>query len=241
MLSKLCDAFGQQVDNALRFLVCEKDRANTLWQMRSVPRQYSLLNNHPPTTLHDILSPSPLTGIKLKQKRHLAVTFAYAMLQCYPSSSVTDFLSDRSLHFYHLTATEMDFTAPFFLTNFHPTVNSPAATNMSVQHRSLPILRLGILLIEIHKGKLFETLLTDNEAQDSSPNRDLTAARRIVEVLEEWCSDKYKNSIRACLELPWIPPGKAVDFADSIVCGGFVEHVIKPLESDLEHLFTTTV
>ncbi|KAF2175473.1 hypothetical protein K469DRAFT_679973 [Zopfia rhizophila CBS 207.26] len=240
-LSRLCDVFGEQVDSALRFLVCEKDRENTLWQMRSEPRRYSLLNDHPPTTLYDLLSSNPLTELNLKHKRLLAVTFAYAMLQCYPSSCFTDFLSEKSLYFYRLTATDLDFTAPFFSTEFHLTARIPVAANMSLQHRSLPILRLGIVLLQVHKGKLFESLLTASEVADTSPNRDLTAARRLVENLEEWCSDKYKNAIQACLELPWIPRGEAVDFANAEVCGGFIEKVIKPLESELEHMFTTKI
>jgi hypothetical protein len=177
----------------------------------------------------------------LKRKRLLAVTFAYAMLQCHASSCIPEILSDKSLYFYRLDASDWDFEAPFFSTDFRFAQTGTAAPNLALQHRSPPILRLGILLIEIHKGALFESLMDASEIANPSPNRDLMAAHRQVEQLEEWCSDKYKNAVKACLDIPWIPPDEAVDFVNAQVCGGFVEQVVKPLEEELDHLFTIRI
>ncbi|KAI9700963.1 MAG: hypothetical protein M1820_006608 [Bogoriella megaspora] len=237
--SKVCDVLGEQAESALRFLICAADRGNTLWRMRSEPPKLSWLNKRPLITLQDSLSSQTLA--RLKKKRVLAVTFAYALLQCHSIPCTTDVLRKESIYFSQLTADDTDFGTPFVSTEFESAASSTTIVNMALQHRSPPILRLGILLLEIHKGALFESLLNTSEAADTSPNRDLTAARRLVEHLEEWCSDQYKNAIRACLEIPWVPRGEQVDFSNAEICGGFVEQVVRPLESELEHLFSMKI
>lgn len=235
ILPKVCDVLAEQHDSALRLLVNATDSQGTLWRIRPKPRRFSSLNIYPPTTLHASLSARMLT--RLKDKRVLALTFAYALLQCHASARMTELLRKESIYFYHLTANGTDFGRPYLVTEFEPSKPSTVPPNMSLQHRSPAILRLGILLLEIHTGTLFESLLNPIEAASQSANRDLEAARRLVEDLEEWCSEEYKDAIRACLEIPWVPIGEKFDLSSPEVCGGFLEQIVKPLERELSHLF----
>jgi len=229
---KVCDVLGE-TGSALRLLVQSNSPNNQLWRMRSAPQQFPGINSCPPTTLHEALSAATLPGLKVK--RLLAATFAYALLQCHASPCMTELFRKESIYFYQLNDSITAFESPFVLTDFQHC--DQAAVNMALQHRSPPVLRLAILLLEVHKGVLFEALLTETEKADDSPNRDLTAARRIVQNLEDWCSETYKDAIRACLEMPWVGTGRLIDFDDADICGGFIEQVIKPLESELDHLF----
>ncbi|KAF2436658.1 hypothetical protein EJ08DRAFT_674523 [Tothia fuscella] len=234
LLPKLCDVFVDTGDSSLRFLV-EVNSKKALWRLRSQPKKLLFPATSPRMSLQESLSGQLLKTLKVK--RVLALTFAYALIQCMGSTCSRRTLEKDSVFFYHLTVDTVDFERPYLSTRFDAVNQAHDAADMSIQHRNPRILELGILLLEIHKGRPLSTFRLSTEISNPSPNTDLSVARRVVETLEDWCSEPYKDAVRACLELPWVPAGKKADLDDEAVGSGFYDKVIKPLEGELEYLF----
>jgi hypothetical protein len=232
----MCDAINREEDSSLRFLVEVNKTQETLWQLRPQPRRFSYLNDAAPKSLHQALSARELTG--LEDKRRLALTFAYALIQCYGSPCIKDTLQKDSIYFCSLTGRDTDFGRPFLPTQFSrlPMTHGSNQPNMALQHRNPAILNLGVLLLEVHKGMPLERLYTPAEADSLSPNTDLFAARRLVDELGETASRTYQNAIRACLEIPWVIGGEKVDLTIPKISSGFYVHVIRRLEAELSLL-----
>ena len=237
-LVKFCDILTEQGDGSLRFLVEMDNDQEELWQLRSQPQKFSFLNRTAPRSLQQSILDSKLT--RLKDKRILGLTFAYALIQCYGISCLKGALQKESVFFYNLAENYPDFGRPFVSAQFSGHAQVPDQPNMSIQHRNPAILALGILLLEIHTGLLLESFLTPTEASNPSPNIKLITARRIVEGLDD-CSENYKDAIRACLEVPWVPAGEKVDLGDAETGSGFYDHVIRKLEEELEFLFRVQI
>jgi hypothetical protein len=237
-LTKLCDVLVEPGDSSLSFLVEVDETKTSLWRLRSRPKRLSFADISPRLSLQESLSAQLLKS--LRAKRVLALTFAYGLIQCIGSPYSKQPLQKDSLFFFQIRESIADFERPYFSTRFDGNMINDSS-NMSIQHRNPSILQLGILLVEIHKGQPLSTFRLRTEQSRTSSNTDLAVARRVVEELEEWCSEPYKDVIRACLELPWVPAGQKVDLDDEKAWSGFYNHVIKPLEIELEYLFRLTL
>jgi hypothetical protein len=184
-----------------------------------------------PRTLHQTLHERKL--IKLKDQRTLALSFAYALFQCYGSPYIHEPLQKDSIFFYALTERDFDFGRPFLATQFARLRQLASQQNVSgsLQHPCPSILSLGILLIETHEGRLLGTFRKTRDAAISDANRELFIARREIESLN--CTENYRNAVKSCLEVPWVSAGEKVDLWEPENIWGFYEHVIYRLEREL--------
>lgn len=234
----MCDIAVDQ-DSSVRLLVESSNNQENLWQLKSQPRKFSYLNQSPPMNLQQVLSEKEL--VRLKDKRVLALTLAFALIQCYGSPCMRETLQRDSIFFCTLMGNNLDFERPFLATQFPNLTSGPVAPNMALQHQNPAILNLGILLLEVHTGRLLKSFFTPEETVKQSANTELLVARRVVEDLEEWCSETYKDAVRACLEVTWVPSGEIVDLGESKTSSGFYEHVIHRLDEELGYLFSLKI
>lgn len=162
------------------------------------------------TYYYDYLNTTSLgscTGL-LRDQRILALSFVYALFQCYEGPYVKGPLNKESIFFYALTDHNLDFGRPFLATQFSRLRISERQQNVTIQHPCPLILMLGILLIEMHEGRLLDTFRKQSDAPKTA-NRELFIARREIETLN--CTETYRNAAKACLEVPWVSAGEKVD------------------------------
>jgi len=175
---------------------------------------------------------------RLRVKRRLALTLACALIQCGSSPCSRYLLQRDSIFFCTSTGQEHDFDRPYLSTQFEDHMSEPVAADMAVQHRCHTVLQLGILLLEIHKGQQFLSYWTPEELASSSPNTELIVARRLLNTLEEWC-ERYKAAVSACLDITWVPTGRAVDLSDPHTSVNYYNAIVKPLEEEVKWFFST--
>lgn len=211
--------------------VSMSSQPHSLKQLRPGPHRFRWLNKEVPLSLRESLERKQLRS--LRDKRTIALAFAYAVLQFHGNDCFSEHLQKEAIYFYALTDNMVDFGRPFVKADFHHPFK-PAATTLSlkVQHRNPAILNLGILLIELEKGMLFESL-HENPNKKWSLNQNLLAARRIVASIDY---PDYQQAVRACLETSWVGAGKKVDLSTDEVAKGFVKEVVEPLKREMEWL-----
>lgn len=139
-------------------------------------------------------------------------------------------MNKESIFFYALTDHNLDFGRPFLATQFSRLRISERQQNVTIQHPCPLILTLGILLVDMHEGRLLDTFRKQSDAPKTA-NRELFIARREIETLN--CTETYRNAAKACLEVPWVSAGEKVDLWDQNTIWGFYEHVIHRLERGL--------
>lgn len=219
-----------------RFLVDINGTTESMWQLRPQPSTFLKLNKTRPLSLRQSLSAKDLRD--LKDKRLLALTMGYALMQSYGCRCIKDVLEKDSVFVLKSIETRVDFSRLFVTTKFPQLSASPEPLNINLQHRCAPILKLGILLLEVHFEMLletqYETVLTAEERANASPNTRVIVAERLVDRLEPWVTNHYRDAIIACLKIPWVPAGLVVDLGDSDISAGFYDHVVKPLETDVD-------
>jgi len=231
-----CELPSPDNGSSLRFLVDTNGATESIWQLRPQPSRFLQLNKTRPLSLRESLCANDVKV--LKDKRLLALTMGYALMQSHGSPFIKDVLEKDSVFLLKSMEMRLDFSRLFVATKFPRLNASPEPLNITLQHRCAPILNLGILLLEVHFERLLETqyemILTADERANQSPNTKLVVAERLVDRLEPWVSNHYRDAIIACLKIPWVPAGIAVDLSDSDISAGFYDHVVKPLETDVD-------
>ncbi len=106
-----------------------------------------------------------------------------------------------------------------------------------VFHRNVGILRLGILLIEVHTWKPIERFRDGGDVGEdgrATANADFTTALRVLDLELGDCHPTYKSAVRACLDVDWVPAGSRVSLEDETTCGGLYKNVIVPIREEIE-------
>jgi hypothetical protein len=233
----LCDSIDEDAGEVLQLLV-DVSRSNQnaiVKQLRPRPNRYGWLNKGKAQNLRQSLEAEELQS--LRDKRMLALSFAYAMLQFHGSQCISDTIQKEAIFFYALTENLVDFSRPFLQTQFSRLPQLSTAPSIKVQHRNPAIMNLGILLIELDKGRLFSELRQDGLTSPTA-NQDLRAAKKLVDSIEY---PDYRDAVRACLDTSWVRAGLKVDLSNSDICEGFIDAVIQPLRQEADYLWNIRI
>lgn len=175
----------------------------------------------------------------LIEKRRLALTFAYSLMQLHESPWFSSQWESHRMHFLPTGSPngEVNLEKPFLSASFDHVPQGPEPVGQGCFHRNSGILRLGILLIEIHKWQSLDTLRVEDDLKDGqpTPNTDMEVAARVLEKLQSECSETYIYAIKACLSVSWVPPTWRVSLDDPVTLSAMYCNIIKPLEDEVNH------
>jgi hypothetical protein len=232
-LNKICDAFEHgSNERRLGFLVENLDDCQKVWQLRSQQRKLQIIDSKPATSLESLIRTQ--SRLSLRDKRRLALIFAYSLLKYHDSEWLSDEWGKSSISFFYSSQEKPDLMRPYLSTRFDKSQSASSQMNMMKFHPNSSILALGILLIEMDLGKPIEAYRTATE--DINVNTDMIVADRTVKSMDQ-CSDPYRGAIVACLKIPWVPAGQKVSLEDMETRNGLCINVVHPLERELEYLF----
>ena len=203
-----------------------------LYRVQNTPRRRLILETQPAISLERLLQDRK--KLALKDKRRLALVFAYSLLRYHTSSWLPGQWGKRQILFFHTSDYGIDVQSPYISTFFEPRQRVSNSINLNCVHREPAILALGILLIEIDLGQPIEEYRVSNDSININTN--WIVADRVVKTMDQ-CSEPYRNVIRSCLEIPWIPAGQHVSLEDRQVREGLYDYVIEPLEKEYQYLF----
>ena len=232
-LEKICEALKSGTnDQRLRLLVEDLNGRQKLWQLRSESRQLHILDSIPPASLENLLLTK--TRLSLSDKRRLALILSHSLLQYHETAWLCSEWCKRHISFFYSSKDKPDLRRPYLSTCFEKPQPEIVKTEMNRFHRNPSILALGILLIEIDLGRPIETYRIATETVNV--NTDWIVADRIVKSMDQ-CSEPYREAVRACLDIPWIPAGQKVCLDDAQTRDGLYTNVIHPLENEFHYLF----
>lgn len=187
----------------------------------------------PPISFETLLSqPMP----SLIERRRLALTFAYSLMQLHESPWLSGQWEKKRVHFFRMASGVPDLKRPFLSASFDQFPQGPEPVDLSRFHRNSGILRLGILLIEIHNWKPLETFRDDSDLIDgeSTPNTDMEVARRVLKTLKGYCFETYTSAIDSCLSMPWVSSISRVSLDDPETWSGMYRDIVQPLEKEVD-------
>lgn len=232
-LKEICDALEKGAnDQRLHLLVEDINGRHKLWRLRSQPRKLHILDSIPAASLESLLLEQ--TRLGLRDKRRLALILSHSLLQYHDSAWLGSEWDKRHISFFHL-GDKPDLQRPYLSTCFNKPHPDIIDTDKSRFHRNPGILALGILLIEIDLERPIETYRTATDKINA--NTDWIVADRIVKSMDQ-CSEPYREAIRACLDIPWVPAGQNVSLENPQTRNGLCDHVIELLESEFDYLFS---
>lgn len=131
---------------------------------------------------------------------------------------------------------DVDYEQPYITAAMDQIGKSKEPPNKDMFHPYPGILRLAILLIELHFWKPIEIFREEKHLIDGSPtvNTDLLAATDLVKTSLSCCFDTYRGAIEACVDVPWVSAGTVVDLEDNDTWNGVFNDIISPLRQELE-------
>ena len=170
----------------------------------------------------------------LVKRRRLALLFARSLLQLHESPWLSDKWNNGRIHFYYIGADVPDLERPYISTAFDDLPAGFEPPDLDCFHKNPGILRLGILLIEIHKWRPLKTFQTTDDLVEGKRtlNTDLLIARRVLKTMDD-CYLTYTKAIGACLRVPWVLSGSRVSLEDEETRAGLQSDVIQPLEKEV--------
>lgn len=139
------------------------------------------------------------------------------------------------MHFFPTESGEIDLGQPYLNASFDQFPQGPEPLNQNCFHRNSGILRLGILLIEVHKWQSLEKFRKEGDLIDGqpTPNTDMEVAKRVLSTLRGDCYDTYMSAIEACLSVSWVSPATRVSLDDLETLSGMYLRIVKPLEDEV--------
>jgi hypothetical protein len=232
-LGKICDALmGVSNDHRLRLLVEDMNGYQNLWRLRSQPRELHILDSIPEASLESLLLAK--TKLSLRDKRRLALIFAYSLLQYHDSTWFCSEWGKRHISFFYMSEDKPDLQRPYLSTCFDNSQLGVVKPDLNRFHRNTSILALGILLIEIELQRPIESYRTATDVVNV--NTDWSVADRVVKSMNQ-CGEPYREAIRACLDIPWIPACQKVCLDDPQARDGLYANVVRTLEGEFNYLF----
>lgn len=234
----------------------------TLWQLQSQPTHQDFGHGGDGITLREMLQRSKAARdrisntardrISLKDRRYLAVLLARSLLDFSESCWIRNSWSKDDISF--LTA---DVKRPYLTTDFQTTTPGQGGgppqpepePSLLTLHPCLPLLDLGILLLELQEdvGFIDERVGSDGlvlgERKESS---NLLTAERMLEELADHVEggDKsdYVTAVQACLDCSWAAEeAEAFSLSNEKFRMWIYLNVVVPLERNLARGWKVTV
>jgi hypothetical protein len=167
----------------------------------------------------------------LFKRRKLAKILAYSLFQLYESPWLSGQWDNDHLHFFFTDQGKLDLEHPFLSTSFDKFPSGSEPLNAHCFHPNLGILKLGILLIEVHKWQPIKAFQTPADLVNGKPtiNTDMQVAERTLTMLDD-CYETYQGAIRGCIRADWAPAGSRVSLEDLDTWNAVYKDVIEPLE-----------
>lgn len=207
-----------------------------IWKLRSQPRELRSLDIATEVQIESILASLP---DDLRAQRRLGVYLSHSLLHLYEGPWLKEKWTKEKISFFAQETGKLDLHRPYITTDLSAYSSATSSPDLNRTHGNPSILSLAIILIEIHTGKPIEHFRKAEDltnGTDVNINTDCTAALRVAKTLKN-CSLNYQDAIQACLSMPWKTPGHKVSLDDQVTRDGVYEHIIRPPEVDLEHLF----
>lgn len=216
----------------MQLVVEDSEPSQRIWQLNMREPQLQYPEAVPPISFESLLSqPMP----SLIERRRLALTFAYSLMQLHESPWLSTQWEKKCVHFFQMASGGPDLKRPFLNASFDQFPPGPEPIDLRRFHRNSGILRLGILLIEVHKWKPLETFRDDGDLINGqpTPNTDMEVARRVLKTLGGDCYPTYTNAIEACLSVPWVSSASRVTLDDLETWAGMYRDIVEPLEREI--------
>ncbi|RPA86022.1 hypothetical protein BJ508DRAFT_302404 [Ascobolus immersus RN42] len=253
-LDSLCGSFGGITTGSRKYMglkVIIEDIGTAKYKICSQAQPTNRLRNFSMPDPEAISFDECLRRFKtptLLERRRLALTLAYSLFHLHGSPWLTGQWDKENIHFFPRPGTalsmvqSLDFEHPYLNTLLG---NLPTeGKDQSVQklfHRSPGVLKLGLLLLEIHMWKRIEELREPTDLDDTGqplPNTDIGVAYRVVSENFSVEEDSYSKLITACLCLPWItgtlPESRDGKYQqDEIIWDGVYNSIIMPLKQEI--------
>ncbi|KAH7142859.1 hypothetical protein B0J13DRAFT_503233 [Dactylonectria estremocensis] len=232
-LGRICDVGPDvQTGYSLQLLIEDLESSQRIWQLNWQRAQLRHHETKPATTFQMMLQSCNTPS--LIERRRLALVFAHSLFQLHESPWLSQQWAKDRIHFFYNSTGILDLHRPYLGTSFDDFPSNKEPIDLNRFHRNLGILRLGILLIEVHRWKPLESFLVDDDLYNGqpTPNTDMEVAWRVQETLDD-CFPTYRDAIKACLEVPWVSGGLRVSLEDPETWNGVYTNVIQPLEREV--------
>jgi hypothetical protein len=156
-------------------------------------------------------------------------------LQLHESPWLSGQWDKSQLYFFLSDHGELDMEHPFLDTSFEGFPFDTETTHPDFLHPNPGILRLGILLLEIHKWKPIESLRLEAGFVNGAPTvkTDMRTANRAVRSLDD-CYPTYRSAVCACLEPDWVLAGARLSLEDENTWNSAYQDVVGPLTFETE-------
>lgn len=217
----------------MQLVVEDSELSQRIWRLQVREAQLQYPEAAPAVSFEALLRSRSMPS--LAERRRLALTFAYSFMQLHESPWLSDQWAGKRVHFFHTASGGLDLERPFLSATFDQFPLGPEPADLDRFHRNLGILRLGILLIEIHKWKSLDNFRGEDDLKDGQPtsNTDMEVARRVLTTLKDDCFETYTTAIEACLSVPWVPSVSKVSLDDPETWCGMYRDIIEPLEREV--------
>ncbi|KAH7141957.1 hypothetical protein EDB81DRAFT_899415 [Dactylonectria macrodidyma] len=234
ILGKICDV-GPNVQRAnycLQLLIEDLELSQRVWRLNWQQAQLAHLESKPAITFQMMLQSCSIPS--LMELRRLALIFAHSLVQLHESPWLSQhWTKDRTYFFYNSTGI-LDLHRPYLSTSFDDFPLSGEPTDLNRFHRNLGILRLGILLIDVHNWKPLESFRMKDDLYNGAPtpNTNMEVAWRVQGTLHD-CFPTYRDAIQSCLKVPWVNGGLRVTLEDPETWNRVYSNIIQPLEREV--------
>ena len=233
-MDKICDAIrdASNADHCLQLLVEDLELTQRMWRLNWRESQLNYMQAKPAASLDMLLQ--SCAAPSLVERRRLALVLACSLLQLHESPWLSEQWDKNRLHFFYTATGGLDLRRPYISISFDQFPSAGEPPNLDRFHRNPGILKLGILLIEVHKWKPLESFRSPGDLAGGrpTPNTDLQVARRVVKTLDD-CFPTYQGAIEACLGVPWVHSGSRVSLEDPETRNGLYGDVVEPLEREV--------
>ncbi|EKG21480.1 hypothetical protein MPH_01201 [Macrophomina phaseolina MS6] len=231
-LQRLCEACRSDLTSYSLSLVLEDiSGQKRMKQLDAKLRKLQFQEGCEPVTLEELLG-GP-TKLDPSEKRKLALIFAESLLLYHDSKWISNGWAKDDICFFFRSEDEPDINHPFLSAQFERCPVTPDPFRNLSHHRNPNLLALGILLIEIFNERPIEKWRTKKELDNPNAATVWMVADRVVKKMDR---SPFRNAIEACLDLNWIPTGRAANLEEQDIRKGMLEYVIAPLKQEIRWL-----
>lgn len=160
----------------------------------------------------------------------MAKTIACSLIQLHESPWFSGQWDKSHLYFFFTDQGGLDLEHPFLDASFEHFPVGAEPSDPDFLHPNPGILRLGVLLLEIHKWQPIEALRLEADLVNGAPtvNTDMHVANRALRSLDD-CFETYQGAVRACLQPDWVPAGSRLSLEDEDTWQAMYRDVVEPL------------
>lgn len=194
--------------------------------------QLTYLETKPAVTFETMLE--SYTAPSLIEMRRLALIFACSLMQLHESPWLSENWNKDCIHFLFHSSNGIDLRRPYLSASFDEFPSRGELPDLNRFHKNIGILRLGILLVEVHKWKPLESFGGEKDLNNGmpTPNTDMLVAKRVLSSLDD-CFQTYRGAIESCLNMPWASGSSTVSLQDPETGNGVCHGIIEPLKQEV--------